>query len=73
MVMLGPLQANERSSSRVKPASDLLRHFIPYPERGRTVQTASTLHAMETSRHTQDFMASDVHVPVYPLVSLSGF
>jgi hypothetical protein len=71
MVMLGPLRADERGSHRVKPTLDLLRHFIPYPERGHTVQTASTLHAIETNRHTQDFKASDIHVPIYPVVSWS--
>jgi hypothetical protein len=67
MVLLGALKANKQST-RMRRATDLLRHFIPYPEEAS--KPCKLFHAIETDRLTQAFRASDVFVPVYPMVSV---
>jgi hypothetical protein len=67
MVMLGERQL-PKNSSRMKAAQDVLRHFIPYPDRGQNLETGSSFRAIETNRKGQDFLASDIYIPVWPQV-----
>ncbi|GAQ82147.1 hypothetical protein KFL_001010320 [Klebsormidium nitens] len=56
------------SGDRVRPASALVRHFIPYAEPGETVFTSASNHVIEVFPSSFGFDADDVWVPVFPRV-----
>ncbi|GAQ89779.1 hypothetical protein KFL_005610060 [Klebsormidium nitens] len=65
-LLLGTLKS--LAADRVRPASSLLRHFIPFAEPGETVFTSAANHVIEVCPTGFGFAAHDVWVPVFPRV-----
>lgn len=61
--MLGKLAP--LSGGCVRLATSLLRHFIYFLEKGKTLATATYGHVIEVQLYGFDFKAADVYIPVF--------